>query len=70
MRGFLSAKTRLHLGINQVLLTHGPGPEADKALAECPDAECRLCSAIVCPDGDPMHFHHDGCPSCAEKVAS
>ena len=19
---------------------------------------------IDCPDSDPLHFHHDGCPSC------
>lgn len=27
--------------------------------------ECSVCSTIVCPSGDPYHFHHDGCPSCA-----
>lgn len=26
--------------------------------------ECSICSEIVCPHGDPMHFHHDGCPTC------
>lgn len=68
MRGVLSPETRLHLEINQVLLEHGPGPEVDAALARCPDAECRLCSILVCPEGDSMHFHHDGCPSCAERL--
>lgn len=37
---------------------------ADKLLAHCPDGECATCSEIVCPHEDPMHFHHDGCPSC------
>lgn len=68
-RGFLSPKTLLHLSIARVLRERGPGPEADKALATCSDAECRSCSILVCPHSDPMHFHHDGCPSCAEAEA-
>jgi hypothetical protein len=27
--------------------------------------ECSVCSAIVCPHKDILHFHHDGCPSCS-----
>lgn len=26
--------------------------------------ECRECSQIVCPHGEPLHYHHDGCPAC------
>lgn len=37
---------------------------ADKLLAHCGDSECMDCGAIVCPHGEPLHFHHDGCPSC------
>jgi len=37
---------------------------ADALLAHCPDSECTICSKIVCPHGEPLHFHHDGCPSC------
>lgn len=33
-------------------------------LNHCKDAECETCSQIVCDYADPMHFHHDGCPSC------
>jgi hypothetical protein len=33
-------------------------------LNHCPDAECMECAKIVCPHGEPMHFHHDGCPAC------
>jgi hypothetical protein len=29
----------------------------------CPDDECLTCGARDC--GDPLHYHHDGCPSCA-----
>ena len=28
--------------------------------------ECYQCSRLCCPHQDEMHFHHDGCPSCAE----
>lgn len=40
----------------------------EKLLAHCPDAECMECAAIICPHGDEMHFHHDGCPSCSEAA--
>lgn len=65
-RGHLSPSTLLHLEIARVLREDGPGPTADAALARCPDAECRRCAILVCPHADPMHFHHDGCPGCAE----
>ena len=29
--------------------------------------ECRVCSEICCPLKDPLHFHHDGCPSCSQE---
>lgn len=37
-------------------------------LDHCPVAECPTCSEIVCPYGDRLHFHHDGCPSCYSPV--
>lgn len=27
--------------------------------------ECSGCGKIVCPFGEELHFHHDGCPSCS-----
>jgi len=36
----------------------------DRVLSGCEDAECDECAMIICPHADPMHFHHDGCPSC------
>lgn len=41
---------------------------ADGLLNHCnkDGGECRVCGAICCPQKDPMHFHHDGCPSCAQ----
>lgn len=32
--------------------------------------ECVNCSERDCPDKDPMHYHHDGCPSCTSKPLS
>jgi len=34
-----------------------------------PAGECWKCSEIICPMKDPMHFHHDGCPSCPIDAA-
>jgi hypothetical protein len=35
---------------------------------ECEDEpwvhECIKCGERDCPDGEPLHYHHDGCPSC------
>jgi hypothetical protein len=36
----------------------------DAILSACPNCECDVCGSIICPKGDEMHFHHDGCPSC------
>jgi hypothetical protein len=36
----------------------------DRLLNHCQDGECSECAKIICPFEDPMHFHHDGCPSC------
>lgn len=40
------------------------GAEADKLLKMCLEAECSKCGEILCRYGDPLHFHHDGCPTC------
>ena len=32
--------------------------------ATCKVDECLLCSIRDCPDGEPLHYHHDGCPCC------
>lgn len=31
---------------------------------DCPYLECTICSERDCPHEDPLHYHHDGCPSC------
>jgi hypothetical protein len=43
--------------------------QVEKLLNHCGDPECDECAKIICPHGDFMHFHHDGCPTCAEFEA-
>lgn len=26
--------------------------------------ECSACAVRDCPEHEPLHYHHDGCPSC------
>jgi uncharacterized Zn finger protein (UPF0148 family) len=33
----------------------------------CKNSECIYCGMKKCPYGEPLHFHHDGCPSCYLK---
>lgn len=33
----------------------------------CKLYECMLCGVRDCPDNEPLHYHHDGCPSCYFK---
>ena len=28
------------------------------------DGECMQCAQRECPHGEPLHWHHDGCPAC------
>ena len=30
------------------------------------DQECLICGVLCCPAGEPLHFHHDGCPACTQ----
>ena len=32
---------------------------------DCDDLECLICSVRDCPNQEPLHYHHDGCPACA-----
>lgn len=32
--------------------------------ATCPVEECMVCAIRDCPDHEPLHYHHDGCPAC------
>jgi hypothetical protein len=33
----------------------------------CPVDECLVCGIRDCPDNEPLHYHHDGCPCCDTK---
>lgn len=41
----------------------------DQLLAHCEDPECLECGKAICPHGEPLHFHHDGCPACCQDEA-
>ncbi len=30
----------------------------------CHTNECLACGERDCPHGEPLHYHHDGCPAC------
>ncbi len=32
--------------------------------AACVNLECLACGERDCPHGEPLHYHHDGCPAC------
>lgn len=67
--------TRVRVAVKDMAEDPGiGGPDADdiverlqRALAECEDPECEICGRIVCPYGEPLHFHHDGCPMCSQE---
>lgn len=44
-------------------------PRIDELINQCPEdhGECYTCSELCCPHNDMLHFHHDGCPSCAAR---
>jgi len=39
-------------------------PECTGVTETCPDQECISCGIRDCPSGEPLHYHHDGCPAC------
>ena len=40
--------------------------QLDALLNHCDkqNGECGFCGETVCPYGETLHFHHDGCPAC------
>lgn len=34
------------------------------------DDECMACSVRDCPSGEPLHYHHNGCPCCDTRGVS
>lgn len=35
-----------------------------EACSKAGQDECTVCGARDCPGGEPLHYHHDGCPAC------
>lgn len=58
----------IHLCIADAIANNYSEQHIDMLLARCPEGECHVCGIICCPNEDGMHFHHDGCPSCAEEI--
>jgi hypothetical protein len=58
----------IHEHLRAAVKLNQDGLVLDEILAQCPDAECPECGRVICPLGDPMHFHHDGCPAEAEAL--
>ena len=46
---------------------HEPVHTCDDDANSGGDGECLACGARDCPYGEPLHYHHDGCPSCEEE---
>lgn len=56
----------VHLTLKYLIEHKKPCQLIDKVLNMCEDAECLTCGIIICPHREPLHFHHDGCPACAD----
>lgn len=54
-----SPDDRMYLELQEAAKDHPP-------TMECPDPECLVCGVRDCPLGEPLHYHHDGCPACTE----
>ncbi len=60
----------LHAQLRDLYVRGLSGDEAARAqvdplLNTCAGIEfCEQCAVIFCPYGEPLHFHHDGCPCC------
>lgn len=37
----------------------------EQLFEQCGSETCDQCASIFCPYGEPLHFHHDGCPCCS-----
>lgn len=38
--------------------------QSHPAAEVCDIDECMICARRDCPRGEPLHYHHDGCPCC------
>ncbi len=47
----------------------GHGGDAT-ATCEAEHGECSICSVLDCPQAEPLHYHHDGCPACTQGELS
>lgn len=60
-------RDQLHIEMEAALesgAVHGAYLEA--LFQRCDNWECLSCGVLFCPYGEPLHFHHDGCPACEQ----
>lgn len=50
--------------VRQVMAEEAPGWSIDEIKKHDEWCDCASCGEAACPDGEPLHFHHDGCPAC------
>lgn len=60
----------VHTALAAIVTLEHSNDAVDAVLKLCPVGECMTCARIACPHADPMHFHHDGCPTCAEVAGA
>lgn len=44
----------------------GPAPSWQPVFGS--EVLCAVCARVFCPHGEPLHFHHDGCPACCDPA--
>lgn len=68
LKDAVTRQDRIHT-VLRFLLERGCSKQLfEKVLNMCPDPECDECGKLVCINGEPLHFHHDGCPGCDGKI--
>ena len=62
---FQELAVRARVAVNRLrYFLFGVAQEANEPGSE---VLCESCARAFCPDGERLHFHHDGCPACYER---
>lgn len=64
----ITRRDRAHIVLRYLLVRGCSKQLFEKVLNMCPDPECDECGKLVCINGEPLHFHRDGCPGCDGKL--
>lgn len=52
-------------GFKKSLEVNKPRSDCKECGGEPENYECITCGMKDCPHGEPLHYHHDGCPACS-----